>query len=228
MNNTSLADLARTKGWTLSALSKRWSMTERNLSRKASDIAKRVPDSDSELEELPLTYLDAVKGLPLRVELKTTTHPSGRKTLMQRMPGETMFSDCIKENIVGVLEEHTFWDRVFKLKEKLEGQGYVVALKKANWLLIPRKNIEAHLVDHMEIYAWMDRWIKNTEEDKKLQENCEEAIAKAMEDLGLVFNEKDYGQPNFDNLKFLFGSDGIAVSEHFFSLVPDEIKRITQ
>lgn len=63
-------DLLRSKGWTLKSLGERWNLGERQMSR--------VVESESQRDR------DAFNGLPDRVMLKITHHPSGRSTLMYK------------------------------------------------------------------------------------------------------------------------------------------------
>jgi len=64
-----ILNIIQSKGWTLKSLGERWDgLSERQMSR--------IVDSSN------IRDIDAVNGLPKRIELKVSHHPSGNSTLM--------------------------------------------------------------------------------------------------------------------------------------------------
>ena len=201
---------ARKKGWTLKSLGVRWCLSERQMSRLTSTQEVR--------------YMDAINGLPKRIELKINKHPSGRLTLMEKKPKGKIFSDCKDNGLFGNLNEEEFYKYVSLYISTLEKKGMIVDVKKCDWLLIPPPRIFAFDV----IIHWIKKWARNDIEDKELKNKGELAITESFENLGLIFNEKQFGSFSFDNCQFLYGSDGVAISEHYFIFIPKNIKRICQ
>lgn len=195
------------KGWTLKSLAERWNLSERQMCR--------LTDTED------IRYMDAVKGLPMRVELKIAKHPSGRLTLMKKMPGEKCFCDCKDDGLFGCLDEGLFNKSASKFKYDLESDGYEVTLSKFRHIFIP--------MDHeltIKIHAWICRWLKNKSDDLALQHEIELETKKCIAAIGLEFNSEEFGELSFSNFQFMLGSDGIQVTENYFSKIPEDIKVI--
>lgn len=195
------------KGWTLKSLGARWKLSERQMSRL------------SETKEI--RYMDATNGLPERVELKINKHPSGRLTLMKKMPKEKIFSDCRDKGLFGNNDDIEFNRLLSIFKYELESQGYEVAVKKCKCLFIPMPHDDTDV-----LYTWIHQWAKNEEENLEIQKQAELLTTKAIEKVGLVYDINQFGPLSFENFQFLLGGDGIGVSDHYFTNIPDAVKRI--
>lgn len=103
-------NLLRSKGWTLKSLGERWNLGERQMSR--------VVESDNQRD------IDAFNGLPDRVMLKATHHPSGRSTLMFK-EGRT-FCDYREDGLFGNQNLEEFHLAVKSKISELQKQGKVV------------------------------------------------------------------------------------------------------
>ncbi|KKD01397.1 hypothetical protein [Photobacterium halotolerans] len=208
LDDITLLPFIQEKGWTLKSLGKRWGLSERQMSRLVSQVERK--------------YMDAINGLPERIELKVARHPSGRLTLMTKKNDDRVFTDCKQEKLFGNKDEVEFYRHLAVYKKELEDHGLVVDVRKLDWLFIPSGSIE----NFDNIYCWLNRWVKNKTDDETLQASCESALRKAFDELGLVYDIEEYGSLSFDNLPFLCGSDGLAISEHFFITIPKLVKRL--
>lgn len=106
-----IKNIVRKKGWTLKALGVRWDgITVRQMSRVINNPNKKT--------------IDAVEGLPERIELKINRHPSGRLTLSYKSSGATKFSDYMDKGLFANLDEASF-NLAFEQKiNALKDQGY--------------------------------------------------------------------------------------------------------
>jgi len=166
--------------------------------------------------------MDAIAGLPNRVELKINKHPSGRLTLMKKMPKEKMFADCDDAGLFGNTNEQEFNRYLSMCIYDLETQGFLIDLKKWDRLFIPMEHRETDI-----LYTWINHWAKTKEDDVQFQKEAESIIVSAFDKVGLIYNGDQFGAISLDNFQFLLGCDGIGVSEHYFYYIPDTIERIT-
>ncbi|PKG37083.1 hypothetical protein [Psychromonas sp. Urea-02u-13] len=193
------------KGWTLKSLGIRWSLSERQMSRLTETKEKR--------------YMDAIHGLPSRVELKVNKHPSGRLTLMIKEPESKIFSDCKEPGLFANLDETEFNRCLSIFHYELENKGLEIDLKKCDRLFIPMN-------DTSSLYMWIKRWAKNKEDDSEIQEQAELLTTNAINAIGLVYDTEQFGPLSFENFQFILGSDGIGVSKDYFTQIPEKTKRI--
>lgn len=108
--------IIRDKGWTLKAIGIRWNeLSERQMTR----IVNQNP--------IPIRDLDAINGLPSRVELKVAFHPSGRRTLMEKKGSATMFTDYQGEYLFGNSDAISFNSSLNAVIKKYQKEGYEVA-----------------------------------------------------------------------------------------------------
>lgn len=89
------------------------------------------------------------------------------------------------------------------------------------WIFVPLGRDDA-----LRIYYWIKRRPLTEEADKELAAECEQAIASAFDQLGLIYNTHVFGETKMENLRLFASSDGISLPETCFIDVSDNIKRI--